>query len=447
MLLGPLRFRAPESCLHQAMQLSPICTSRVSGRLAYRLAPSLCRMCSLGVGNDDFLKNSTMTRQMWEYAKKKEFKLNLSELIKFGRDADKNTLLMSAVFLQKELPIRLGKRIQELQSLPVPMYSTKAVTELAMLYEESFFRILSHEPPRNSRAEESFSAMLIDIKEKHRMVQANIADGFLEMNRAGVPKWAVESDEIQQLLNRFYTGRIGIRLLIDQHLSLRRDAEERREVDEIYKRKGIDARTRPKRFVGCVQTECHIKEVILDAVADARSACRMHLRDAPNVYVEGMTEVTAPYIPEHLYIMLFEILKNSMRATVELHGRSSSSHSPKYGDDLPPTKILISGGQDTYVKITDRGGGIPPQSVDRIWNFSFSTAPQGMLELSGFGHGLPLSRLYARYWGGDITLFSMENLGVDCHVRLGVPVNSPSNSTPDWKKRENNAEQQKDAPL
>ncbi|EKX54886.1 hypothetical protein GUITHDRAFT_63012 [Guillardia theta CCMP2712] len=342
---------------------------------------------------------------MWEYAKKKEFKLNLSELIKFGRDADKNTLLMSAVFLQKELPIRLGKRIQELQSLPVPMYSTKAVTELAMLYEESFFRILNHEVPRHSRAEESFSAMLIDIKEKHRMVQANIADGFLEMNRAGVPKWAVESDEIQQLLNRFYTGRIGIRLLIDQHLSLR-----------------IDARNRPKRFVGCVQTECNIKEVILDAVADARSACRMHLRDAPNVYVEGMTEVTAPYIPEHLYIMLFEILKNSMRATVELHGRLSNSHSPKYGDDLPPTKILISGGQDTYVKITDRGGGIPPQSLDRIWNFSFSTAPQvcmGMLELSGFGHGLPLSRLYARYWGGDITLFSMENLGVDCYVRLG----------------------------
>eukprot|EP00960_Hanusia_phi_P046892 758092-Hanusia_phi.AAC.6 len=29
----------------------------------------------------------------------------------------------------------------------------------------------------------------------------------------------------------------------------------------------------------------------------------------------------------------------------------------------------------------------------------------------------------------------------------GVPVNSPSNSTPDWKKRENNAEQQKDAPF
>lgn len=48
-------------------------------------------------------------------AKKPEFKLNLGDLIKFGRDADRKTLLMSAMFLQKELPIRIGKRVQELQ--------------------------------------------------------------------------------------------------------------------------------------------------------------------------------------------------------------------------------------------------------------------------------------------------------------------------------------------
>lgn len=48
--------------------------------------------------------------------------------------------------------------------------------------------------------------------------QANIAGGFSEMLRAGVPKWALESQEIQDKLTRFYTGRIGVRLLIDQHL-------------------------------------------------------------------------------------------------------------------------------------------------------------------------------------------------------------------------------------
>ena len=30
---------------------------------------------------------------------------------------------------------------------------------------------------------------------------------------------------------------------------------------------------------------------------------------------------------------------------------------------------------------------------------------QGIGELAGFGHGLGLSRLYARYWGGDIQVY------------------------------------------
>jgi pyruvate dehydrogenase kinase 2/3/4 len=76
-----------------------------------------------------------------------------------------------------------------------------------------------------------------------------------------------------------------------------------------------------------------------------------------------------------------------------------------------------------------------------VWrrNFSFSTAPQGMGELAGFGHGLPLSRRYARYWGGDMEVFNMENLGLDVYVRLGVPDNAAKYKAPEWKKRDSNA--------
>ncbi len=38
--------------------------------------------------------------------------------------------------------------------------------------------------------------------------------------------------------------------------------------------------------------------------------------------------------------------------------------------------------------------------------------------LAGFGFGLPMSRLYARYLGGDLSIVSVEGFGTDALVQL-----------------------------
>jgi len=102
------------------------------------------------------------------------------------------------------------------------------------------------------------------------------------------------------------------------------------------------------------------------------------------------------------------------------------AQSPGDSNDIPSILIVISGengNEDVVVKVSDQGGGIPRSEVDRVWKYLYTTAtpahlPQGEVRdfgtngpLAGLGYGLPLSRLYARYWGGELQLISMEGYG------------------------------------
>ena len=77
-------------------------------------------------------------------------------------------------------------------------------------------------------------------------------------------------------------------------------------------------------------------DVATDAIRDAEFMCTNCHGDAPEVIIVGRTDLTFPYVPSHLHYMLVELLKNSMRATVEKHGI----------DKMPPIKIVIADGED-----------------------------------------------------------------------------------------------------
>jgi pyruvate dehydrogenase kinase 2/3/4 len=60
--------------------------------------------------------------------------------------------------------------------------------------------------------------------------------------------------------------------------------------------------------------------------------------------------------------MLFEILKNSLRATVETHGIEC--------ENFPPVKVIVAQGkEDITIKISDEGGGIPRSAVPLVWTY------------------------------------------------------------------------------
>ena len=147
------------------------------------------------------------------------------------------------------------------------------------------------------------------------------------------------------------------------------------------------------------------------------------------------------YVPGHLIHMLFETLKNSLRATIEFHTPKLKQElmekdpSLKYDEidlnDLkfPPIKVIISEGtEDITIKVSDEGGGIARSSLPLVWTYLYTTVDETpkldsdetsfKAPMAGFGYGLPISRLYSQYFGGDLKLISMENYGTDVYIHL-----------------------------
>lgn len=117
-----------------------------------------------------------------------------------------------------------------------------------------------------------------------------------------------------------------------------------------------------------------------------------------------------------------------MRATLEFSDEKSLPKIPDISCQIIKTL------DDITIKISDRGGGIKRATRGKIFQYMYSTAPNvsiphgggsygaGLesqnLPMHGLGYGLPLSRLYARYFKGDIQIASVDGYGTDVYVYL-----------------------------
>jgi pyruvate dehydrogenase kinase 2/3/4 len=83
-----------------------------------------------------------------------------------------------------------------------------------------------------------------------------------------------------------------MRMLIGQHLELHK---------QILKPSDT--------YVGLICKTTSPSQVASDAIEDAKYMCMRHHGDAPEVTIHGAKDLTFPYVPSHLYYMLFELLK------------------------------------------------------------------------------------------------------------------------------------------
>lgn len=336
------------------------------------------------------------------YSRYQQSCLSIEQYTSFGR---RGKSVDSFLFGRNEIPVRLAHIIREIDLLPKNLLRTPSVELVRSWYVQSFKELVEFQDENeNEETVERFTSSLAHIKHRHDNVVETMAQGIIEL-RQREGDTAFQNPSIQYFLDRFYMNRIAVRMLITQHLILFRE----------------DARSSKSNFVGCFDPRCNVVSIVQDAAGNASFLCDQVYCGSPNVEVTEYNSiqhgqpVTFAYVPGHLYHMLFELLKNAMRAVMECHGVSI---------DPPDINVLVTKGkEDLTIKISDRGGGIPKSKLEQLFEYHYTTAPEPMragtaAPLAGYGYGLPLSRLYAKYFDGDIQLYSMEGYGTDAVIYL-----------------------------
>uniref|UniRef100_A0A5B6ZP93 Protein-serine/threonine kinase n=1 Tax=Davidia involucrata TaxID=16924 RepID=A0A5B6ZP93_DAVIN len=348
--------------------------------------------------------SKSLIDEVHRWSAMKQTGVSLRYMMEFGSRPTERNLLISAQFLHKELPIRIARRAIELESLPYGLSEKPAVLKVRDWYLDSFRDLRTFPEIRETNDELDFTQMIKMIKVRHNNVVPMMALGVQQLKKGLNPKMDYDYlDEIHQFLDRFYMSRIGIRMLIGQHVALHDPNP-------------------PPDCVGYIHTKMSPMEVARNASEDARSICLREYGSTPDINIYGDTNFTFPYVPTHLHLMVFELVKNSLRAVQERFMDSDKV--------APPIRIIVADGiEDVTIKVSDEGGGIPRSGLPRIFTYLYSTAKNPLDEqsdlgtanvatMAGYGFGLPISRLYAQYFGGDLQIISMEGYGTDAYLHL-----------------------------
>ncbi|GAB1604579.1 3-methyl-2-oxobutanoate dehydrogenase [lipoamide] kinase, mitochondrial-like [Argonauta hians] len=338
---------------------------------------------------------------------KPSVRLTPAAILYAGKNRDGTHILRSAQYLHKELPVRIAHRIGGFRGLPFIVGCNPTILQVHEMYIRAFNILTEFPSIHNFDDEQRYSQTLKSLLDDHKDVVSLLAEGLGESR-----KHIKEDNLIKIFLDRTLTSRLGIRMLAEHHLAMHEEKP---------------------NHVGIINVNFSPRKLIEKKADFVRSVCEAKYGAAPNVRLNGHLNVNFPYIAPPLDYILGEVLKNSMRATVESH-LDNLNH-------LPDIVVTISNNDvDFVIRVSDRGGGILHSIVKKVFEYSFTTsgaitddrvdgglfgsitqsdytgpAPGSM---HGYGFGLPCSKAYAEYLGGTLSLETLQGIGTDVYLRL-----------------------------
>ncbi|PVU91439.1 hypothetical protein BB559_004133 [Furculomyces boomerangus] len=379
-----------------------------------------------------FYQNNVLDKYINQDAKK----VTLRQLVMFGRNLTKSKLIASANYVLSELPVRLAHRIRDFQHLPYICGTNPYMGRVYQMYWKSFDEFRKF--PKVTTLEENIKCceMFTRNMKEHSQIIPLLGMGVSEC--VGL----VDPELIDKFMNRMLMTRISRRTLVEQHTLLSKNfcpnEDETNCPEPPTNIPGLRA-----QIVGKVDTQCNIGNLVHECAAKAQSIFEDYYElvpgTAPQVIVDGHKDAQLMCVTDHIEYIVFELLKNSMKASIQnaIDNSGINGFDQNDLDFLPINVTICQTKANVTVRISDKGGGIPPDVYKQIWNYcspykskfltnfhrikemqAKTNENTGISPLVPLGFGLPMCSVFANYWGGDINIYSLPGYGVDSYIRL-----------------------------
>eukprot|EP00729_Bicosta_minor_P000150 gene150-32864_t len=281
-------------------------------------------------------------------------------------------------FVHEQVAVGLARRIVKIHELPYIVGINPHMQIVYTMYVDAFTKLVKLKPPKT-------------IEQQNKMTE----DIFYDLQ------------ELTTFVDTLMQGRISRRLLVENHVHLNGLAHGGSMPGALGHWSGKEQETSQ----GIIQEDCDMTGIVRKTFEKTKTICLHTYGCAPELVLTGPECKTFAYVPSHIQYMLLELFKNAVRATVEQQRRE---HGDKIGIEIPPIEVSLYRGQnDVTIKVRDKGGGIPRRMHDRVANEDIGARP-----IAGEGFGLPLVRIYSKYFGGDLSFQSLEGHGTDVYLRL-----------------------------
>merc|ERR1719183_3008444 len=316
--------------------------------------------------------------------------------------SDRAALLSRAQFLHDQLPVRFARRIEDILKLPHVVVSNPKINEVLSTYVETFEALQNCPKIETDEDELQFFDMMKYHIDAHTPGTRLIADGYRELRRL------YPDIKLDDFLHDLFTTRVATRILMENY---------------------VEMRTPRENFIGVVCQGMRPLGIVQDVVRETVALTQSLYGCAPAVEFRGNLDCVLDYIPRHVEYMVREIIKNAFRSTVE-------RHRGKGKDRIPPVVVELQQGEiHVIIKISDQGGGMSKRFQQEAWQYGWTTvassggvdeetgtwkspSAQQQSELAGYGFGLPLTRLHAQYFVGDVFLQALPGHGTDMYMIL-----------------------------